>query len=317
MGMAEAAQRTDGGTDARRNPASLPLAWAELPARPRFRAALALAAGLAVFWFLVASRVSFTTGIGMWGDQYNIYTRLDAALADPYAGGLYTNVPWGAVIVAPLALLPFEWSVLAQMVVYFVLLVLLIYRFGGGFWTVVLVLTSSLAYDTALEISLEWIVVIGLLVPPVASGPFLLVKPQAALGAWFGFRWREILWGGVVVLVVIAVALVIWPGWVEKMLAAVMGNSLGEWGNRVNVAISRLVPRLIAWAIGLGLAYLAFRRKDVVIGVLAWQFFVPYATFYGMMPAFALLATRWPWAALAISLAAWVPYSRVLLPFLF
>ncbi len=66
----------------------------------------------------------------------------------------------------------------------------------------------------------------------------------------------------------------------------------------------------------LALAWLAFRRKDVILGVVAWQFLVPYVTFYGLMPAFALVATRWPWAALAISLAAWVPYSQVLLPFL-
>jgi len=50
--------------------------------------------------------------------------------------------------------------------------------------------------------------------------------------------------------------------------------------------------------------------------VVAWQFFMPYVTFYGLMPVFALVAARWPWAALAISLAAWVPYSQVLLPFL-
>ena len=294
-----------------------PLPWREAVKRPHFRLALLLAAGLAVFWFLIAGRVSAGSGIGMWGDQYNIYTRLDQHVANPYELPGYNNVPWPAVLVAPLALLPFEWSVLAQMVLYFVLLALLVYRFGGGWRVVLLVLTSSLAYDTALEINLEWIVVIGLLVPPVASGPFLLVKPQIALGAWFGYRWRDMLWGGVIVLVVMLLALLIWPGWPQGMLAAISNNILGEWGNRVNIALSKLLPWPLTWAVGLALAWLAFRRRDVILGVLAWQFFVPYTTFYGIMPAFVLLAVRWPWAALIISLAAWVPYSQVLLPFLF
>ena len=294
-----------------------PLPWREVVRRPYFWLVLLLAVGLAVFWFLIAGRVSDGSGIGMWGDQYNIYTRVDENLADPYADALYTYVPWGAVMVAPLALLPFEWSVLAQMVLYFVLLALLVYRFGGGWRVVLLVLTSSLAYDTALEISLEWIVVIGLLVPPVFSGPFLVVKPQVALGAWLGYRWRDMLWGGAVVLAVAGLALLIWPGWPQDMLAAITNNTLGEWGGRVNIALSRLLPWPLTWAVGLALAWLAFRRRDMILGVLAWQFFVPYTTFYGIMPAFVLLAVRWPWAALIISLAAWVPYSQVLLPFLF
>ncbi len=74
----------------------------------------------------------------------------------------------------------------------------------------------------------------------------------------------------------------------------------------------------VPWAAAiLARGWLAFRRRDIVPGVLAWQFFVPYTTFYGVMPAFALLATRWPLAALVISLATWVPYSQVLLPCLF
>jgi len=297
-------------------PAYGPLSWAETLRRPHFWPALALAAGLALFWVAIVLRVEARTGIFLWADQYNIFTRLDETISNPYADRLYTYVPWGAVIVYPLALLPFRLSVAVQLVLYFALLALLIFRYGGRWWTVLLVLTSSLAYDTALEVSLEWVTVIGLLVPPVLSGPFLLVKPHQALGAWLAYRWRDVLWGGVLVFVIMAVSLVIWPNWVDGMLTAWFNNTLGEWGSRVNIAFSQIIPRPISWGIGLALAWLAFRRKDVILAVVAWQFFMPYVTFYGLMPVFALVAARWPWAALAISLAAWVPYSQVLLPFL-
>lgn len=297
--------------------AAEPLSWREVANRPYFRLSLLLAIGLAVGWFLIASHIRNTTSAIVWADQEYIFTQMDSSLANPYEGPKYTYVPWGAVIVAPVALLPLEWSILTQMTLYFVLLTLLIFRFGGGWRIVLLVMTSAMAYDTSLEISLDWIVVIGLLVPPVLSGPFLLVKPQVASGAWFGFRWREILWGGVVALVVIALALVIWPNWPEGMLTAVMNNTLGEWGGRVNIALSSVLPLPFTWAVGLVLAWMSFRRKDIVLGVLAWQFFVPYTTFYSSLPVFALLAIRLPWVALAISIATWVPYSQVLLPFIF
>ncbi len=297
-------------------PAYGPLPWAETIRRPYFWPALALAAALGLFWIAVVLRVEARTGIFLWADQYNFFKPLGENLADPYSFTLFPYVPWTAVIFYPLALLPVRVAVPVQMVLYFVLLTLLIFRYGGRWWMVLLVLTSSLAYDTALEINLEWVTVIGLLVPPVLSGPFLLVKPHQALGAWLAYRWRDILWSSVLVFVIMAVSLVIWPNWVADMLTAWFNNTLGSWGARVNIAVSQLIPRPISWGIGLALAYFAFRRKDVVIGVVAWQFFVPYTTFYGLMPVFALVATRWPWAALVISLAAWVPYSQVLLPFL-
>ncbi len=284
--------------------------------RPMFLPALVLAIGLAIGWWLVAARVSQKAGTVLWSDQHSIYTQLDANIADPYASRLFANPPWTAVLVYPVALLPFETSVLIQIILYFSLLTLLIAKFGGKFWTVVLVLTSSLAYDSALEMSLEWLVVIGLLVPRVWSGPFLLVKPQAALGAWFGFRPRQIFWAGVVALIVAGLSFLIWPNWLEGMQNAFQNNIFGAWGTRVNISLSRGLPRPVAWGIGLLLALLAFRRGDVILGVLAWQFLVPYATFYGSMPAFALLAVRWPLIAFAISAAAWIPYSQVLLPFL-
>lgn len=292
-----------------------PLSWTETLKQPYFWPTLALAVGLALAWIAIVLRVEARTGIFLWADQYNFFKPLGENLANPYSFTLFPYVPWTAVIFYPLALLPVRVAVLVQMILYFVLLALLIFRYGGRWWTVLLVLTSSLAYDTALEINLEWVTVIGLLVPPVLSGPFLLVKPHQALGAWLAYRWRDILWSGVLVFVIMAVSLVIWPNWVDGMLHAWFNNTLGEWGSRVNMAFSQIIPRPMSWGIGLALAFLAVRRRDVVLAVVAWQFFVPYVTFYGLMPVFALVATRWPWVALAISLAAWVPYSQVLLPF--
>jgi hypothetical protein len=136
------------------------------------------------------------------------------------------------------------------------------------------------------------------------------------LGYWLGLEWREWLRGGLIVLGVVAVSLLLWPGWIDGMVEAIRVNTLGEWGSRINMAFSNLLPRPLAWAIGIGLGVLAVRRRDPVIGVFAWQFVVPYATLYGIMPAFALLAARWPRIALILSLTLWLLYGSVVIPFL-
>ena len=283
--------------------------------RSEFRRALLLAVGLAVVWWGVALAFGQATGIAPWADQRTTFTQAVHHLQNPYALA-WPYVPWTAALMAPFGLLPLPLAVLAQMVVYFALLAAVVYRFEGGLGALLVVLTSAIAFDTALEINLEWIVALGLVLPREWSGPLLVVKPQAALGYWFGFQWREWWRGGLVMLAVLALALILWPGWIDGMIGAVRANTLGDWGSRINLALSSLMPRPLAWLIGAGLAGLALYRRDVVIGVFAWQFFVPYSTFYGWMPAFALLAARWPRIALVVSLTLWALYGGVLIPYL-
>ncbi len=64
-------------------PAYGPLSWAETLRRPHFWPALALAAGLALFWVAIVLRVEARTGIFLWADQYNIFTRLDETISNP------------------------------------------------------------------------------------------------------------------------------------------------------------------------------------------------------------------------------------------
>ncbi len=295
-------------------PAPLTARLPDYTRRPGFRRALLMAVGLAIGWWLVALLFAQATGVTVWSDQRRTFLQAADHLATPYVL-VWPYVPWTSLLVLPFGLLPESLAVLLQMALYFALLAAVIYRFEGGFGAVLIVLTSAIAFDTALEINLEWIVALGLLVPREWSGPLLLVKPQAALGYWFGFAPREWLRGGLVVLVVVAASLLLWPGWIAGMADAIRVNTLGEWGSRINIAFSNLLPQPLAWAIGIGLAALALRRRDPVLGVFAWQFFVPYATLYGILPAFALLAARWPRIALAISLALWLLYGRVALPF--
>lgn len=286
--------------------------------RERFRWALLVAVGLALLWWGWAlwwhGAVSNGVfgGVPPWWDQRETFTQAAFHLGDPYAL-IWPYVPWTALFMAPFGWLPVSLAVLAQLIILFGGLTALIYKYDGGFWAVVITLTSALAFDSAIELNLEWIVVLGLLLPREWSGPFLLVKPQAALGYWFGFKWRDLVYGTLVTLLVMVVSFVLWPGWPLAMWEKIQIYTLANSGVKVNISLTKGLTAWVSYPLGAVLAYFAVRRKDVVLGILAWQFFVPYATLYGYLLVLALVASRWWWAALLVSAALWIPYSRILL----
>jgi hypothetical protein len=57
------------------------------------------------------------------------------------------------------------------------------------------------------------------------------------------------------------------------------------------------------------LAYAAFRRQDVPLGVLAWLLFVPYLSFYSLFIPLAMFAIRTPRTALIFTILLWIIFG--------
>ncbi|MFC1960208.1 hypothetical protein ACFLYO_05820 [Chloroflexota bacterium] len=285
--------------------------------RQDYPRALLLALLFSVGWWLVGLRVQANSGATLFSDQLDVFLPVGKLVADPYQVHDFVNVPWTVFFLVPFAWMPPQLAILVQAVLYFMLLATLVFKFKGGLWAVGITFASALAFDAVIELNLEWIVVIGLLVPRTWSGPFLAVKPQVALGAWFGFEWRELALAILVTLVVVGVSLLVWPGWPQAMWANIQANTLGGRGVNVNISFVKGLTPWISFPIGTVLAFFSFRRKDVLLGIIAWQFFVPYATFYGYLFILALVAARWWWVALLFTIVFWIPYSQVLLAYFF
>lgn len=265
--------------------------------------ALALSQALALFWFAAALRLRAEPNLIVWNDQAVVFSQGWANLATPYRIPGFVYPPWAALFFAPFNLLPLPLSVLAQLSLYFALLTLLIFRFGGGVSSVLIALTSFLGLNSALELNIDWIVCLGLLAPAALGGPLLVVKPQTALGAWLGLRPRQIIRAGAAVLAVALLAAVVWPGWPAEMWRAIQTYTLGRF---YNLAPQAHLPWFVCALIGGGLGWLAYRRRDPALGVLAWVWFVPYVTLYTLQLHLALIAARWRALALALSLGLWL-----------
>ncbi len=292
-------------------PSLLHLARTAIPGK--LSRALVISQVLAVVWWLTSLWFQANSPTPVWYDQSATFTQLGAHLADPYSVKGFVNPPWTAVLLAPFGLLPLPAATLLQLCLYFAILTAVIFKFGGSTRTVVIALTSFVAFDAALELNLGWLVCLGLLVPPALSGPFLLVRPQDALGYWLSFKRRELVRAVIIVLIVLIASLVLWGMWPVTMWNAIRQNTLGRFYNLAPIALLPPVSVVVSIAVGLFLAWRALKRHDPVLGVLAWLFFVPYITLYALLLPLAMLAIRFPRFVLLISVSMWIIYGRLLL----
>ncbi len=270
--------------------------------------ALLLSQAFALAWWGFALIIRAHELVPVWIDQERIFRPATQQLADPFQVVFFANAPWTPALLLPFSLLPLPLATLAQLCLYFAILTAVIFKFGGSLKTVLIALSSFVAFDAAVELNVEWLAALGLLVPQTWSGPLLLVKPQVALGYVLSFTRRQLVRSGAVVLAALLVSLVVWPGWPLRMLDAAAPLA----GRGYNVAPMAFLSVYISPLIGVVLAWRAVRRHDAIVGVLAGLFFVPYIAFYSLLIPFALAAVRWPRMALLVSVVMWLVYGGLL-----
>ncbi len=280
--------------------------WLTDSNRPVVRALVFSQVMALVFWAMAL----WVRGLGVlvWYDQAAFFLPSVSAFTNPYQFGGFVHIPWVVVLLAPFSLLPLELATLLQSCLLFGLITLVIFKFGGDMRAVVLTLTSFVAMDAIIEMNVDWGVIIGLLVPVQYSLPFLLIKPQLALGYYFGVPPRRWLPTILVGAVVVALSFLIWGFWFQKIAAAVPTVSIER---SFNIAPLHLLPWPVSIAIGVVLAYLAYKRQDPAIGIIAWFFFTPYIAFYALLLLFGIIAVRLQKLALIIHICTWIVYGGV------
>ncbi len=266
-----------------------------------------------IYWFAV---IGFWIRVGQepWWDQRTIFRETLHHLDNVYVVPLYRNPPWTAIIIAPFSLMPLHLSVLIQLVMFFGILTVMTYRYGGNLLHVLLVLGSPIGFDAALEFNIDWLIAIGLCVPTVYSGVFLMIKPQVALGYFFSFQISTLIKMGLISLAVVLISLPIYGLWPLDMLNIAETSGLDQSVH--NVAPAFLLGWPISLTIGTVLALRAFLRKDPYIGIIAGIFFAPYITLYSLVIPLVFVTIRHPWLVLEFNIVVWLLYGAAMITYL-
>jgi len=279
--------------------------------KPELQQSLLLAVLLAFFWWGIAYYLRATDApILIWDDQQVTFVRGFHWITRPYEIPGFVNPPWALVILFPFNIFSLPFAVLAQLIVYFVLMTLVIFKFEGDRWSVLLTFTCAIALDSGLELNIDWIVLIGLLVPQMYSAPFLMVKPQVAPGYVLSFTRQQFIRASIVGLAVLLISFLLWGFWIPDYIASAQLYQV-SW--LINLAPMALFGLPISLVMGVALALYAFRKRDPLLSILAGYFFVPYIAGYSLLLPFALIACRWRWVAFGISVAVWLQLAIILL----
>lgn len=272
-----------------------------IPARKEsaLKSALFVSQLIAVPLWLLIVGIGERYDLTLWLDQVLVFRVATLDPLHPFVWG-YTNPPWAALMLALFNPLPLPIAMLVQLCIYFAVIAVIVVKVGGGVRETALALTSFVAFNAALEMNVDWLALLGLLVPPRWSGPFLVIKPQVALGYVVTFTRREWVEFLAVTAIVVGFSFVIWGWWPAEL------HPEAFWGGNRGVTPMRWLGWPLSLSIGAVLLWRAWRRRDPVCAVLGWLFITPYLQSHSLLIHLALLSVRHWRLALLIYVCLWL-----------
>lgn len=217
------------------------------------------------------------------------YSKLTRNILHPMQVNGYVNPPWASLLTV-YGLLPLRVSNVINMMINMVVLLLLIRKVKGGWAGILLTFTSPLFWDMGRVNPIDWIPVLGFILPPAIGFPLMAVKPQT-LGAAAIVKWKNMKFKFaplIPLIVVVAVSFVIWGNWLPK-----------DTGELISTAWN-----FSFWPVSIPLGgyvfYRAYKEGDEILAGAATPLLVPYIAPYSLVSIIALLSGKYRKIAIAI-----------------
>jgi len=237
-----------------------------------------------------------------WRDTYQ-----PAALAvlhgqSPYVVEIYYAAPWAAWAMVPFAVLPYQLGRLITFLVGLGAFGYIAWRLGAKPLVMVLFLCSAAVVGCLNNGNIEWMPLLGIVLPPQIGLIFLAVKPQVGVGLgvyWLITIWNEKGWHEVTrvfapvsVLLVISIALYgFWFLRFRQTLAwSVDNTSTGFYGA----------------AVGAIFLIRAIRSKDERMALASGPLLSPYALQFTWSALLIYLLDK-PLELLVVVIILWIP----------
>lgn len=221
-------------------------------------------------------------------------------LRSPYNIAGFFNPPWAALVLVPFAIFPEQVGRVLLIFVGFVAYAYIGYRLGGSRWAIVAILLSPPVMHNMLNGNIDWLSLLGLVMPPQIGLFFVTMKPQLGIAIvifWLVESWRT---GGYRKTIQ-----VFWPISLATLLSFLL---FGLWPLRATVEISlwwntSLWPMSIP--VGLALLVAAIRRHDIRYAMGASPCFAPYILFHSWVIALYAIIRSTPETITAV-IGLWI-----------
>jgi hypothetical protein len=220
----------------------------------------------------------------------------------PYGRVYYVHAPWTMIPLIPLALLP---EAVGRVMLLFCSLAsyaFVAYRLGGKKIAVAAFLLSPLVMHVLLNGNMDWLAVIGFVLPPQIGLFFVSIKPQVGIAvapfwlieAWREGGWRQALRTFAPLTVVLLLSFLLFGFW---PLETVRQDITGVYYN------ASLWPLSIP--VGLALFVTAVRKRKIEYAMAASPCLSPYLLFYSWGGALLAIISSVPETVAAV-IGLWI-----------
>jgi hypothetical protein len=217
-------------------------------------------------------------------------------LKDLYNQG-FVSPPW-ALLFLPHALLPPLIGVNLNRILTLLLIGYVIRKRGGDTISLLIVGTSMPLFWLMINGNIDFILFLGLLLPPSLGLIAFSAKPQAGIGM-IPLYFKRYGWTAFVPVVIIVIAsFVIYKNWIVHLTPIIIPGRQFQF-------FPWLVP------VGVYLIYLSWHDNDDSWAALASLFLVPYYGFWSLTFPLALLSTKHKRVAILLWFGSWL-YQAVI-----
>jgi hypothetical protein len=264
--------------------------------------------GFILLVFMAVEVMLYLPDLIDWERTYRPATQLLASGQSPYEIKSFLNPPWVLIPLIPIAFLPSKIGGGILFVISLCALIFTAVRMGATPLSLIAFLLSFPVFFLLLFGQIDWLILLGILMPPQIGLFFVLAKPQIGLGIavfWLveAFRKggiRRILIDFTPVAVMFCLSVVIYGFWFKNISSELF---------TANYNFS-LWP--LSLPIGAVLLISALRTRKKEISLLSSPFFSPYVAPHSWSSALLAILPR-QWEALAASLGSWIMlYMRLL-----
>lgn len=237
-----------------------------------------------------------------WKDTYR-----PAALAllsgkTPYSVDIFFTAPWGLLPFLPFAPLPESVGRALLFVIGLATFAYTAHRLGARPLALIAFLLSPPVMHCLLNANIEWLPLLGVVLPPQIGLFFITVKPQIGLGMgvfWLVEAWRKgglrqvvrIFWPVTVVFLLSLLVFGPWPLRFRDTLTLTRSYNASLWPGSLPVGITLLVA--------------ALRKRDFRFALASSPCLSPYVLLHAWVGALASILTQ-PVETVAAVVGLWI-----------
>jgi len=208
---------------------------------------------------------------------------------------------WTYIILAPFALLPLWTGRILLFAVSMIAFAITAIKMGAKPWQFLLFLTSATVMGDVYDGNINWLVTLGVWMPPAVGLFFVMMKPQIGAcvalywlyTAWKTGRWHKVIATFAPITIAYLISFVLYGFWMKEL-----------FGMPYNPANISTFPYAVP--IGLLLLFLSFRTRKRNLSSFVSPLFAPYATRQNY--AVSLLSLfEYPYLFVAAWVILWIP----------